>query len=63
MSADNEKLWVVERLHPHALYVFRTRAAARKFVDDAHRSNGGEGYDAKRDDPHHIHRATWGPEQ
>ena len=53
MAADNEKLWIIEYLFPHAHLVFRTRAAARKYAKD-------KGWPPNE---YAIHRATWGPEQ
>lgn len=62
MAADNEALWVVVVRHwldstPTAIYLFRTRAAARKYRADKmkHKRNKHRRYT--------VRRAQWGPEQ
>ncbi len=60
MSSDNEVLWVVSKRHwmggnPTALYLFRSREAARKFVKDKKRKPTVSRYA--------VMRAKWGPEQ
>lgn len=67
MSADNEKLFTVVQRRVASTYsevrviktwVFRTRAAARKFVGDSvARSTSRGKYEFR------ILAATWGPEQ
>lgn len=58
MSADNEVLWIVTRFdqgYYNMVWIFRTREAARLFVDKRSKKPAGYTYTIKR--------AKWGPEQ
>jgi hypothetical protein len=56
MSHDNEKLWVVSSSGSNKCWVFRTRAAARKFQKDKSARARTAVY-------FYLASATWGPEQ